>query len=84
MDEILKVPREEIVEFHERAEALLPLALKGDEFDAPEYVYHELADSLRDAVKEYWTDHPWIPHEPSDHADLGRVIDEHYRLKGTR
>lgn len=84
MDEILEVPREEIVEIHERAECLLPFALKGDEFDDPGHAFHELADSLRDAVKGYWEDHPWVPHEPSDHADLERIVDEHYRVKESR
>lgn len=77
--DVMAVPREEAVEIPAYAERVIPLALRGDEFDDPEHGYHEHADILRQGVDIYWQSRPWVEGDPETRDDLERIL-ETYRV----
>jgi len=83
MNEILKVPPEEVIDIGIYAERVMPLALRGDELDDPEDEYHSLAGALRGGVKEYWASHDWIADNPETREDFEKILEKYRLASGT-
>ena len=75
--DIHEVPLEEILVLNPYAERIIPLALKGDEFDGPEHRHHRVASKLHQGVEEYWAGHGWIEQDPKDREHLAKILEKH-------
>lgn len=81
--DILGTPADQIIELAPNAERIIPLALRGNEFDAPRHPWHPHAEALRLGVKNYWEGHDWIENDPEDFDDFARIL-ESYRASNPK
>ena len=84
LEEILSIPREEVLELDVYAERCVAMALCPEMFDDPDYVHHEQREAFGTSYEEFWDSPPWVEGSPESREQFARLLDgPRYRVGGS-